>query len=1520
MNYTFIRATLKAALLAVTLIFSASPAANYQSLNHRFEIQASPINQHLTQQIVSQTIQDNYGNIWFVTQEGLNKYNGHEVENFRHSLTDNRSLSHNSISRVDIDSAGDLWVATMGGGLNRYNHVTRKFTNYSKLDEDGLSVLHDEITTIFADSKGNLWIGYADALSKLNTRTHEIYHYQDKAESSRRIGKISGFAESQGGDIYIATSEAGILVINANEIENGALKPRSFLAEINATHIAISTTNQLWAGTANEGVFVYDLTDKPPPNLQNKNEYLKFIKTDQIFNIYEDRSGSIWLCTLSGIHVIGEKEPLELQLNSSNTIMPADRVYSAYQSKDGKYWIGNILGLHTATRSIFEKHDSRISRLSNDSINAFAETGDGILWVATDDGLNFKNKSSPTFKWINELTEPAIPSSTIMSLLGEGNILWAGTFSDGLIRLDTRNGKVSTYTSSPDDHQSLPANGVTSIARLSDGKLAVGTYGGGLALLEEKSHSFQTLQHDPENKSTISNNNVIAIHQDSYGKIWAGTEKGLNIIDLEKNTTRRIYTERHNTSGLTSDMVWAIHEDNKRNIWLGTKSGGLNFLSHENNARGIYRFENFSDNIAIPSSNVYGIKNDSNGNIWISHNKGLTKFSPRSGTVRHYGTPDGLQAKEFNMGASYQSESGEMYFGGNQGFNIVRPWELKNKDLKPDVHISDIKIMNQRAHSDIPYDQLTDLHLNYKDRVLSIEFFASDYTNPSLNQYAYMLEGIDDSWVISSDARNVSFTTLPPGSYTLKLAAANPSGAWNWDGRQLRIHVSPPPWQSSWAYAGYILTLSIIMLSVWIRQKKAVLVAIERQQDLERRVKERTVDLDKARRQAESANIAKSRFLATVSHEIRTPMHGLLGMTDLLLRTNLTNQQKNYIETVKNNGESLLNIINDILDFSKIESGKIEPDISEFDILDLLESCCYLHAQSASRKNISLFHCISANVPRTVLCDQVRIRQIINNLLGNAVKFTDHGTVSLTAEAAIIDEDNNTFSIRISVEDTGIGIKKEALDRVFSPFTQADSSTTRKYGGTGLGLSISRELTSLLGGTIEISSEENIGTKISIQLPLQSDRRKSQNIKTRSRPNVYIFTRCNKIIEMITPQIQRLGVPYILFSDPSDLYAKVKESPSGSVVLITTLDDISPREQSCFDSLEVGKRIGLVSTGKSSHLQDNPSWSILSMPTTYLSLEEAIYNRRVEVYEAPTRSPALRLDAAGRSPCILVAEDMETNKAIIREMLGTLGCNVDIVSNGSEAFDAWKSGNYDLVLMDCHMPVLDGYSAARLIRADENLANTENEENIPIIAVTAGTSVEEHESCIASGMNDVLSKPFILKEIYSKLRQHLPHDPGNARVTEAALLKPTISATNTREKACSNLEGADDTPVLDIAVIQGIKELEKNTGNILLTKIVKVFKEQSQQKIAELQNHTDPASIKSNSHALKSMALNVGAKRISMIASEIERNHKDITDLAIFQYNQQLATELELYENEIFYFTQQILSSDESMSKTDPDC
>src|SRR5690606_18883720 len=150
---------------------------------------------------------------------------------------------------------------------------------------------------------------------------------------------------------------------------------------------AISTTNQLWAGTANEGVFVYDLTDKPPPNLQNKNEYLKFIKTDQIFNIYEDRSGSIWLCTLSGIHVIGEKEPLELQLNSSNTIMPADRVYSAYQSKDGKYWIGNILGLHTATRSIFEKHDSRISRLSNDSINAFAETGDGILWVATDDGL-----------------------------------------------------------------------------------------------------------------------------------------------------------------------------------------------------------------------------------------------------------------------------------------------------------------------------------------------------------------------------------------------------------------------------------------------------------------------------------------------------------------------------------------------------------------------------------------------------------------------------------------------------------------------------------------------------------------------------------------------------------------------------------------------------------------------------------------------------------------------------------------------------------------------------------------------------------------------------------------------------------------------------------------------------------------------------------------------------------------------------------------------------------------------------
>ena len=454
-----------------------------------------------------------------------------------------------------------------------------------------------------------------------------------------------------------------------------------------------------------------------------------------------------------------------------------------------------------------------------------------------------------------------------MSLFSEEGTLWAGTMDSGLRRIDLATGEIRLFRKRITEDSSISANGITSIMRTSSGTLLVGTYGGGLNVLDESSDTFLHLMHDSEIENTISSNNVLALLEDSSGLIWVGTDNGLNLLNLADLTFTHFMTDATDPKSLSSNMAWALHEDNSGVLWIGTQSSGLNAWKKADRISGKGIFAQYSENISLPSVAIYGISSDENGKIWFSHNRGVSKLDPQSLRVENFDKSDGLQAREFNFAATFRDNSGRIYFGGSRGYNVIDPSDTSTNDYMPPLVITEFRILNDEIFFDKPYNKLDEIVLNYDFGFASFTFASLDYKNPLSNQYRYKLDGLMNDWIKLGNNRNVPFTSLPAGRYTLRVQGSNSDGLWNRNGIELPIQVEPAPWQSWWAYTLYgILSIGIIAV-LRNRQNRKALLAAERQHELEIMVQQRTTDLQQAREAAEQASRAKSDFLATMSHE-----------------------------------------------------------------------------------------------------------------------------------------------------------------------------------------------------------------------------------------------------------------------------------------------------------------------------------------------------------------------------------------------------------------------------------------------------------------------------------------------------------------------------------------------------------------------------------------------------------------------------------------------------------------------------
>ncbi len=651
-----------------------------------------------------------------------------------------------------------------------------------------------------------------------------------------------------------------------------------------------------------------------------------------------------------------------------------------------------------------------------------------------------------------------------------------------------------------------------------------------------------------------------------------------------------------------------------------------------------------------------------------------------------------------------------------------------------------------------------------------------------------------------------------------------------------------------------------------------------------------TLQLQSQKSAAEAASLAKSQFLANMSHEIRTPMNGVLGMTELLLDAGLNETQQRYARTIRSSGEALLKIINDILDFSKIEAGRLELDPVEVDIRDLGEEAVQLLASLAHEKGLELTCRIAPEVPERILTDPVRLRQILLNLLGNALKFTMKGEVTVSIECAgdpLPKPASSQCLLRISVSDTGIGIDRDAQTRLFRSFSQADGSTTRRFGGTGLGLAVSKQLAKLMGGDIGVNSEPGCGSCFWFTLRAAiPDGGKTVSARANLQGIRVLIVEDNTTNRTILlHQVTAFGAQCESAVDGlaglEALRAAVARDRPYDLVLI----DMKMPRMNGMELVQAARTDATLKTVKLAMLTST------SMPGEAAAARAAGADafltkpvRREELFNAMARlvgvAPDARPDASAheaetldcRGAHVLLAEDHPVNQEIARTMLEAAGCRVTVAANGRLAVAETRKQSFALVLMDCQMPELDGFEATRQIRAQAHAGSA----RVPIVALTANAMTGDRERCLAAGMDDYLSKPFKRSDVTRILQRWLAIaalrcDGDNPLVSKASEVSEPLAAKPAAIAA--HIPAVNEPPAFDAAALQKALPAGIGADSPLAQKVIRLFASESVKALAEIERAAavaDTLALSHAAHSLKSTAASVGAIKISNIAREVE--------------------------------------------------
>jgi len=1061
-------------------------------------------------------VQDHYEFMWFGTSSGLNRYDGAGTKVYRNDPTQPNSLSHDRIRHLTVDKRGILWIATMGGGLNRYNREKDNFTRYQYDPDDPHSLSDDNLITVYEDGAGTIWVGASSGgLNKLDRDSGQFTRYVHNPDDPNSLSSnnVRSIVEDREGFLWLGTGnglnrfdpQTGLFLHYRRKADDPTSLSHNFIRSV-----YLDRSGTLWVCTRG-GLCKYHPETDRFTRYQHDPEDHQSLSGNNVSWIYEDRANRLWVGTLgSGLNQFDrEKESFSrLKFDASDRYsLSGNAVYQIYEGQHRKLWIttdGGVSMLDGEMKPFrhYRAIPSMSNSLSGNVVREIHAAPSRFVWVGTTGGgLNRFDRQKENFtQYQHDPADPNSISSSSVSAAYEDRmgIVWVGTYR-GLNKLDPETGRVTRYRHDSGNPHSPSHPIISFIYEDRQGVLWIGTWGVGLSAFDRQTEQFDQYQPNPTDPKALSHNLVTYIYEDRAGELWIGTQGGLNKFNRETKTFSHYKYDPSDSRSLSNNLVASIYEDQKGTLWIGT-SRGLNRFDRENDA-----FTHYTIADGLPDPNIWGILEDEQGRLWLSTANGLSSFDPQTERFRNYDVSDGLQSNTFYYYAAHsKSRSGEMFFGGSNGFTAFYPDQILDNPYVPPVLISDFQLANKPVaigadsvlkKSILETDEIV---LSHQDRVVSFEIAVLNYQAPEKNKIRYIMEGFEKEWnEVDLTRRFVTYTNLDPGEYVFKAIGSNNDGVLNEEGDSIRITVTPPWWGTMWLRISMVV-VAIGLLAGGFRWRVGAIEA--RSRKLEIQVQRRTQEMEKtnkeleiankvaveARDAAETANRAKSLFLANMSHELRTPLHAILGFSRLLTRdSDQTAEQQERLDIINRSGEHLLGMVDDILSLSKIEAGRIELKQESFGVIQMLQDLDQMMKSRAEGKGLRFALELDPALPAYVQGDAGRVRQVLINLLGNAVKFTETGDVWLRAHSQPMADDPDMVMLQLEVQDSGPGIPRNKLDEVFETFARFDHAQNIEKGA-GLGLAISKTLVNMMNGEITIESEPGQGSLFKVNIPFQA--------------------------------------------------------------------------------------------------------------------------------------------------------------------------------------------------------------------------------------------------------------------------------------------------------------------------------------------------------------------------------------------------------------------------------------------------